>query len=335
MSPNKKIKPAVSKRQTPPKQTRVSGGSYIDKLNAYVHIHAHALFFSLGRLIRSPFSSIMTLAVLAIAISLAGGFYLFVANMQQFTGNLESSNQISLFLKLEISDKRGKELALRIRDNNNIQDVKVITKQQALEEFQVYSGFGDALKALNKNPLPTVIQIIPKNTLENQNDVETLLNELNRFPEVDFAQLDMQWVKRLQSIMELARRGIGLLSFLLAIAVLFITGNTIRLELQNRRDEVLIAKLVGATHSFIQRPFLYTGFWYGFLAGIAAWMIIAVMVLVLRQPMERLSGLYNSNFSVLFLNFSESLVLMSVSSFLGIAGALIVLIYQLHQLKPE
>lgn len=335
MSPSKKVKQIGPKRQIPPKQTRVSGGSYADKLNAYAHIHAHALFFSLGRLLRSPFSAVMTLSVLSIAVSLAGGFYLFVANVQQFTGNLESSNQISLFLKLEIADKKGNELALRIRDNPKIQGVNVITKQQALKEFQAYSGFGDALKALNKNPLPTVIQIIPKNTLEHQNDVETLLNELNRLPEVDFAQLDMQWVKRLQSIMELARRGTGLLSFLLAIAVLFITGNTIRLELQNRKDEVLIAKLVGATHSFIQRPFLYTGFWYGFLAGIVAWILIAAMVLILRNPMERLSGLYNSDFSVLFLNFTESLVLVSISSFLGIAGALIVLVYQLHQLKPE
>ena len=331
----RKIKPVDKKRQAPSKQTRVSGGSYADKLNAYLHIHAHALFFSLGRLIRSPFTAVMTIAVLAIAISLAGGFYLFVANVQQFTGNLESSNQISLFLKLEISDKKGKELARRIADNQKIQQVNLITKQEALDEFQVYSGFGEALKALDKNPLPTVIQITPKNTLENQLEVETLLKELQRFPEVDFAQLDMQWVKRLQSIMKLARRGTGLLSFLLAIAVLFITGNTIRLELQNRRDEVLIAKLVGATHSFIQRPFLYTGFWYGFLAGVAALFIIVLMELILQQPMERLLYLYNGNFNVLFLSFSDSIALLFVSSFLGITGALIVLVYQLNQLKPE
>jgi cell division transport system permease protein len=277
----------------------------------------------------------MTIAVMAIAISLAGGFYILLVNVQQLTGNLETSNQISVFLKLEVSDERGQELVKQLAGNADIQKITLITKQQALEEFQAYSGFGDALKALQNNPLPTVIQILPGNSLHESTRLEPLLEEIRRLSEVDFAQMDMQWVQRLQSIMSLARRGVFLLSIILALAVLFITGNTIRLELQNRKDEVIIAKLVGATNGFIQRPFLYCGLWYGFFAGITAWVIITIMLLVLQQPIEKISSLYDGSFEIIFLGFSDTLLFVTVSSLLGLIGAWIVLVFQLQQLKPE
>jgi cell division transport system permease protein len=317
------------------RQARASGGDVTDKLNTYLYIHAHALFSSLGRLMRTRFTSIMTIVAMAIAISLVGGFYILVANVQQLTGNLETSNQISVFLKLDVSDERGRELVNQLSRNDDIEQITLITKQQALQEFQTYSGFGDALKALHNNPLPTVIQILPGNSLFEQARIDALLEDVRRLPEVDFAQMDMQWVQRLQSIMTLARRGVGLLSVILALAVIFITGNTIRLELQNRKDEVVIAKLVGATNGFIQRPFLYCGLWYGLFAGITAWAIVTIMLLVLQQPIEKLSSLYDGGFQMIFLGFSDTLIFVAVSTLLGVVGAWIVLVFQLRQLKPE
>lgn len=327
----------VTKKQNKPErwQTKQSGGNFVDKLHAYKHQHAHALFSSLGRLVASRFSSAMTIIVLAIAISLASGFYILVANLQQLTSNLEASNQISLFLKDEISEARAQSFAKSIRQNADIQDVKLITKDQALKEFQSYSGFGEAVKALEKNPLPIVIQVLPKNSLENKQALEALLEDFKRAAEVDFAQMDMQWVKRLQSIMEVARRGVTILSLLLGAGVLFITANTIRLELYNRRDEVVIAKLVGATNGFIHRPFLYSGFWIGFFSGVTAWFIVTTIMLILKRPVEKLSELYDDAFHVLFLGFTETLALLAISSVLGVVGSWIVLHFQLRQLKPE
>ncbi|WP_051604173.1 permease-like cell division protein FtsX [Methylobacter tundripaludum] len=322
-------------KQEPRWQTKISGGNFVDKFHAYRNLHAHALFSSLGRLVASRFSSAMTIVVLAIAISLASGFYLLVANLQQLAGNLEASNQISLFLKDDISEARANKFAGVIRQNPDIQDVKLITKEQALAEFQSYSGFGEAVKALEKNPLPIVIQVLPKNSFENEQALEVLLDDFKRSAEVDFAQMDMQWVKRLQSIMEVARRGVILLSLLLGAGVLFITANTIRLELHNRRDEVVIAKLVGATNGFIHRPFLYSGFWIGFFSGVAAWFIVTIIMLILKQPVEKLSGLYDDAFHVLFFGFTETLALLFISSVLGVVGSWIVLHFQLRQLKPE
>ena len=316
-------------------QTKKSGGNFIDKWHAYKNIHAHALFSSRGRLVASKFSSAMTIVVLAIAISLASGFYILVTNLQQLVGNLEASNQISLFLKEETPEVRARSFADKIRLNPDIQEVKLISREQALEEFQAYSGFGEAVKALEKNPLPIVIQVLPKNSLENEQAVAVLLDDFNRSPEVDFAQMDMQWVKRLQSIIEVARVGVTLLSLLLGAGVLFITANTIRLELHNRRDEVVIAKLVGATNGFIHRPFLYSGFWIGFFSGVTAWFIVTIIMLILKQSVENLSRLYDSSFHLLFLGFVDTLALLIISSVLGVFGSWIVLHFQLKQLKPE
>lgn len=309
--------------------------SFKDRAQTYLLCHAHALFSSLGRMMRSPFSSIMAVLVLAITIALAGSFYLLVGNAKQLTAGLEASNQISVFLKTDIGDEIGRELAQKISAEQQVERIDVITKSQAMDEFKSHSGFGDALNALDNNPLPTVIQILPKNTLQDGAAIEALIAKLRAYPQVDFVQMDMQWVKRLQSIMQLAGRGVALLNALLGVAVIFITGNTIRLELQNRREEVLIAKLVGATNAFVQRPFIYTGLWLGFFAGLLAWLIITLMVVVLQGPLEKLSLLYDGNFHILYLGLSESLLLLLMASSASALGAWIVLRYQLREIRPQ
>lgn len=306
-----------------------------DKFQAYLISHAHGLFSSLGRLSRTPFSSTMTIVVLAIAIALAGCFYIGVANIQQLTGNLQASNQMSLFLKDSVSVSAGRQLAQQLAQDSQIENIKFISKDQAMEEFRTNSGFGDALKALDSNPLPHVIQVLPKNVLDGREVLDALVAQFRKIPEVDFVQVDMQWVERLQAMMRIASRAVNVVGVLLGIAVTFITGNTIRLELHNRQEEVYISKLVGATHAFIQRPFLYTGFWLGFMAGFFAWLIITIILLILESPVEKLSVLYNSAFQLQYFSFSEFVLLLMIPSCLAVLGSWAVLHYQLRQIKPQ
>lgn len=306
-----------------------------EKFHAYMLNHAHGLFSSLGRLSRTPFTSTMTVIVLAVAIALAGCFYIVVANIQQLTGNLRTSNQMSLFLKDHINDVAGQKLAEQLAQNTNVESIKFIGKKQAMDEFKANSGFGDALNALDSNPLPNVIQVLPKDVLDSREALDNLMAEFKRMPEVEFVQVDMQWVERLQAIMRIASRGVTVVSVLLGFAVTFITGNTIRLELHNRKEEVFISKLVGATNAFIQRPFLYTGFWLGFIAGFSAWLIVTIMLLILESPVEQLSSLYNSSFELLYLSFSEFILMLMLSSGLAVLGSWAVLHYQLRLIKPE
>lgn len=304
-------------------------------VNAYLLNHAHGLFSSLGRLTRNPYTSAMTILVLSIAIALAGCFYIVVANVQQLTGNLESSNQMSLFLKEHVTEAAAQKLLEQLRQNPNVEAVKFISKNQAMDEFKVHSGFADALNALTSNPLPHVIQLQPVRTLESSASIQQLMGDFKQLPNVDFVQVDMQWVERVQTLMVVVNRSVKIVAILLGIAVTFITGNTIRLELQNRQDEVFISKLVGATNAFIQRPFLYTGFWLGLIAGFLAWVIVTSMLLIVEGPVERLSTLYNSGFEMLFLGFGEFFCLLLIASGLAVLGSWAVLNYQLRQIRPQ
>jgi len=161
----------------------------------------------------------------------------------------------SLFLKQEISDQQAEELANKLRLHQQIEQIQLISKASALEEFRRLSGFGEALQALNSNPLPALLVIQPKSAFSSPESAQLLVRELELLPEADIVQLDLQWVRRLQAITHIAQRGVLVLASLLGLAVLLIVGNTIRLEIQNRHAEIEIIKLIGATNAFIRRPF--------------------------------------------------------------------------------
>ncbi|MBE0468910.1 MAG: ABC transporter permease [Methyloprofundus sp.] len=332
------MKSARKKSIEPPRQVKPEGYQRRKPsgwLSINLLLHREALGASLRRLLLAPFTSAMAIIVMAIALSLAGSFYVLVNNAQQLVDNLHTGKQFSLFLHERISDKQAANLAQRLQAYPGVANVVLISKQQALAEFQQYSGFGAALNALESNPLPAVIQVFPIQEITETYQLTQLLEQAKNEQEVDFAQIDMDWVARLQSIMRIANQVVMLLSSLLAVAVIFITGNTIRLELQTRRDEVVVEKLVGATNAFICLPFLYSGFWFGFIAGCFAWCIIAMMLFMVSSPIAHLSLLYQSQFQLHFMNLLESVGLIFGASALGVLGASAIVSHQLRLLKPE
>lgn len=329
MKRDKQNKAVTASKQKLPKRGR-DGRVY-----TILKQHKTALYASFVRLLREPFASAMAVTVMAIAIALAGSFYVLVENAQQLVNSFQSGKQMSLFLHQKISDRQANELVKQLEKNQAIAKVSLITKQQALQEFQQYSGFGAALNALEENPLPAVLQVYPVDSITDTEQLKQLLVQMQSLPPVDFAQLDMSWIARLKSMMHIASRLVVLFSGLLALAVLFIVGNTIRSELQARQDEVMITKLVGGTNAFICLPFVYAGFWYGFISGIFAWCITAFLLLMIHSPIEQLSLLYQSQMKLQFMSFQASVILLSVSSLLGMLGAFAVANHQLSLLKPE
>ena len=305
------------------------------RISKLLQRHKVSLMASLWRLLATPYTTAMSVMVMAIAMTLAGSFYVLVSNSEQLVNSLQTGKQISLFLEGGISDQQASKLAQELRANELIEQVTLITKQQALAEFKQYSGFGVALNALEGNPLPAVLQVYPKETLTEAYQLKQLMAQMQNEKAVDIAQMDMAWVTRLQSIIQIVSRVVLLLSSLLALAVVFITGNTIRSELQERHDEVVVTKLVGGTNAFICLPFLYAGFWYGFISGVLAWLIISLMLLMIDGPLEKLSLLYQSQFQLHFLTIGESALLIFSASALGIVGAFAVVSQQLRLVKPE
>ncbi|MES9900705.1 MAG: permease-like cell division protein FtsX [Sedimenticola sp.] len=304
------------------------------RLDIWVLRHLQVLFSSLGRLSRSPLSTLMTSAVIGIALALPTGLYLLLNNVQTLSGSWEGAAGISLFLEQQVTDDSAAKMASKLRLDPAIKQVDVISKGQALEEFRSLSGFSGALDALDENPLPVVLIIEPESDKSTPEAAEVLLQQLQKLQGVAFAQLDLQWVRRFHAITEIAQRGVLVLASLLGLAVLLIVGNTIRLEIQNRHAEIEITKLIGGTDAFIRRPFLYNGLWYGLFGGIIAWIMVTLSVGLLDNPVAHLAGLYHSGFDLNGMDLIMLLTLISGSTLLGLAGSWIAVGRHLSEIEP-
>jgi cell division transport system permease protein len=304
-------------------------------VKAYFIHHARTLIASLGVLSRNPLSSFMTIAVIAIALALPTGMYASLNNISHVSVGWDNSAQISVFLKSSVSDKQALALANKISLYSDVKKVKFIHKDKALKEFQKISGFGGAIDSLGKNPLPHVLTVQPQIDKQRPDKISHLVKELKNLKQVDIAQLDLQWVKRLYTMLEIAHKGIWVISLLLGVAVLLIVGNTIRLDIQNRRAEIEVTKLIGATNAFIRRPFLYTGLWYGISGGVFSWILTGLSIGMLENSVSKLALLYNSDFQLSGLTFSEGFMLISFSSLLGLLGSWLAVSRHLHEIEPS
>lgn len=303
-------------------------------VQTYLLRHLQVFFYSLGQLTRSPFASFMTSAVIGIALALPTGLHLILQNIQTVSGNMDSAVQISLFLKKSTTDSQAQQLVKQLKGMPQISKIQYISRDQALNEFKRLSGFGDALKALEQNPLPAVIVVQPSLADSNVSATQHLVELLQAKPYVDIAQLDMQWIKRLYSIMDIIRRGVVILTGLLALAVLLVIGNTIRLAIQNRREEIVIIKLIGGTDRFIRRPFLYTGFWYGLFGGFIALALVMSSLLLISGPIEALTQSYDSHFKMQVIDFNSTIWLIGGSILLGLSGSWVAVERHLREIEP-
>ena len=296
--------------------------------------HVQVALSSLGRLYRAPLASFMTAAVIGIALALPSGLYLLTGNLQRLSTQWDGSANLSLFLHPSVSQQQIDSLQKKLARWPEVDSLQYISPQQALAEFRELSGFGEALDALDENPLPAVIAINPVRQHADAESAAALLEKLRALPEVELAQLDLLWVKRFSAIVEIVQRSIWVMAALLGLAVLLIIGNTIRLEIQGRREEIEITKLIGATNGFIRRPFLYSGLWYGVAGAILCGILVELAFLQLRGPVRQLAGLYQSGFSLQTLSFGDSVGLLLTGAVLGLLGAWLAVGRHLAAIEP-
>ena len=303
-----------------------------NRISAYLLHHLKSLLFSLDKIYQAPTTTIMTVAVIGITLSLPGGFYLFLKNIDAIAGDFRSSSQIGLYLDLDIGEKQARALEKQIAKMENVTSTRFISRELSLEEFRQNSGFGNSIDTLSSNPLPHTIIVEPIEA--DTFTIRNLLNSLQAMPEVEIAKLDTEWLERLYTIIEIAKRSVIIITILFAFAVLLIIGNTIRLDIQNRYQEIIVTKLIGATDAFIRRPFLYGGVWYGLLGGIISWLIVEIGYLAIAGPLERLNLLYQSDMNLITFSFHDFIILITSSTLLGLAGSWIAVARHLNQIEP-
>jgi cell division transport system permease protein len=297
--------------------------------------NARQIVTSLGEIWRTPIASVMTVLVMGLSLTLPATLHIIVKNVQSINVQWDSASEISLILHDDLSEQQIASAVRRIGAYNEIESLRYISKDDALTEFKQLSGFGQALKYLNNNPLPASLIVTPQPQHRTPQAAKNLLFKLQKEREVDFGKLDIDWLARLNAIVSMLEESVITVAILLLVSVVLIIGNTIRLSIISRREEIEVMKLVGATEGFIQRPFVYTGIWYGLMGGLVAFIVLAFVVWWMQSALVDISGLYMSDFEIQGLTFNEFLALMFLASGLGFSGAFWSVHRHIKEIEPS
>lgn len=296
--------------------------------------HVSTSIGSLGRLFRQPFASLMIVLVIAVTLAIPAALNLVVKNARVVSAGWDNALDFSIYLHREVSASEAEGLARLIQQRADVESVRLITASEALAEFKQQSGFGQALDHLAENPLPHTLVVRPGPANTSQSMV-LLQEELGNLPEADIVQVDTEWVQRFHAILDIVRQAIVIGASLLGAAIIVIIGNTIRLDIQNRREEIEVTKLIGASNAFVRRPFLWSGFWYGLFGGLLALGLVQYGMYLLERPAARLAGLYQSSVAVLSFTVVEGLILLGIGVMLGLIGSWFAAARHMRRIEPR
>jgi len=302
---------------------------------AYRLDHKRVAMESWRRLFSSPFATVMAWLVIAIALSLPTGMTIAIDNLKALSDHWDGGVSASLFLDERIDERRAQQLVDTLRSREDVADVTYISREQALIEFEQVSGLSDILSYLDENPLPSVLVVTPTELNMTSAASQRFIDTLSSIPGVDKVQLDMQWINRLKQILSLFDRLASALALLLALGVVLVIGNTVRMTIEQRREEIVVAKLVGASDSFVQRPFLYAGAWYGLGGGVLACMIVWLASWWLSGPIEALADAYQASFYSSTLGFFNAILVCVIGVIMGLLGSAIAVLKHLRDIEPN
>lgn len=287
----------------------------------FIERQTRVLKMTTKRLISTPLGTILTIAVIAISLALPATFFRCVSSLQDLGLSWRGTTRVTVYLEQSLDDTTGAALAQAIAARDDVNSAVHIGKEQGAEDFVKWTGFDDLLASLDENPLPGAIVIEPNIDLSNEHEIEQLGNSLLALDGVESADMDIRWLERLNAVLRLLNTGIAIVASLLAIAVVITVGNTLRLDVQARREEIVVAQLVGATDHFVQKPFMFTGMLYGFFGGLLAAILTTIAVALLNKPVTALAAEYESAFQLSGLGFSGFSALVLGGTLLGLFGA--------------
>lgn len=303
-------------------------------IQTYFARHAQTLVGSLGRLVQHPLASLTTMGVIAVALALPLMLNLFLLNVRSAVGNWNDAFDLTVYLDKKASAAKTTSLAKQLRQRDDVSAVRVITADQGMAEFRENSGFGKALDALEDNPLPDALVVTPTLSRSTPEGTDALRAAIGAMPDVQSVQLDTDWVKRLHAMLDVLKRVLALTGGLLGAGVVLIVGNTVRLDILNRRAEIEVMKLVGASDGFTRRPFLYSGIWYGLGGGIIALALVAGAAALLARPVADLAASYGSPFRLEGLGIGPSSAVLILAVALSWAGSWLAATRHIRGIEP-
>jgi cell division transport system permease protein len=297
--------------------------------------HLQSSLFAAGRLARAPMATAFTVLVIGIALTLPMALGLAIISVREATGDFANAVDVTVYFKQNVPLEKAQQLAASLRQRSGVASVKLVSADDALKSFREQSGFGAALDVLEGNPLPHALDLRPSAEATGTERMESLRRYLAAWPEVELVQVDSEWVQRLNAILDLLRGVVSGAAVLLGVGVLAIVGNTVRLEIYNRRAEIEVTKLVGGSNAFVRRPFLYTGLYYGLLGALLAALLVLLGLQLLNGPVTRLAGSYGSSFRLLTPDLGQVAALLGCGGALGLVGSWLAAARHLARIEPR
>ena len=302
-------------------------------MRAWAHQHWQTLTTTLRRLAGSPFNTLLNSLVIGVALALPAGGYIALNTVRGVTGDFSGDAQLSVFLELDAKASEVAELQTRVRKLPGVSAIRLVPREQALARLKETEGMAEVIATLGTNPLPDALIVTAGETGEAQ--LANLAAQIKALPQVSQVQVDSSWVKRLDALLRLGRLGVISVASMLAAALVAVTFNTIRLQILTQRDEIEVAKLIGATNSFIRRPFFYLGALQGILGGIMGCAIAEAGIWLLNRPILEFVHLYGSEFQLRLLPVADAFAIIALAGALGWLGALLSVSKHLWQIEPR
>lgn len=306
----------------------------LKSIKGHAAYHFQAAINSLNFLCTRPLSSMTTVLVIAIALTLPALFWVCTDNLGKLTIDWKSGGHISLYLKSQLTADEEKELLTKISAVQQVAKATLKTKAQGLLELQQQEGMQDIMLYLPENPLPAVIDVVPESSVNNPVKMKAFFEHLKTFSEIEEAKLDLEWITRLHAVLGFVDSVANAVMILLASAVVLIVGNTLRLAIHNRREEIQVLKLIGATDAFILRPFLYSGVWYGLAGAVFAVLFVNIFMLTVAMSVEKLVSVYHMHYPLLGLSVKQAYLIVFAAIILGWLGARLSVKRQLAMIEP-
>lgn len=267
-------------------------------------------------------ASLLVWLLIGIALALPGGLYLVETNLAQMTDTWEGRPGVSVYFQVGAEPKLTEALRDQLAKDPLVARVTLVSASDALEEFQTVSGVSDALAHLERNPLPASLKIVLRDDADAA-ELDRLATRLKAAAGVDEVSIEKTWLERLRAMTQILTRLGWVLAGMFGLGAVLVTATSVRLAIESRLEELKVMKLVGASDTYIRRPFLYFGLFYGLGGGLAAAMLISAVLRVVEAPLSTLLGSYGENVQLTGLNVAFFGGLLAIGGLLGVCGALL------------
>lgn len=311
----------ISSSKSNRKQAHKHRISFLAPLTQVAKQNWRAFYQTLLGQIRKPFSTLLISGIIGIAMALPSGLYLLVVNLQAIENQWPHEPQLTLFTHKKVSYFEAQNLAKKINNLPGVKSIKVLSPGSAMEEYRNIVGLGENELLPEQKLLPSILIIAFDSQSIKPDMIKRVKEKIEHLGQTESVHLDQTAVEKLYKLIEIGERSILVIGTIFAVGVLLIVGGTIRLEIQNKHNEILVIKLIGGTNAYVRRPFLYSGFWHGIFGGLLAWLLTLTAVMFLSNPVADFAQLSNKIFNLVTLDMESTGILIGSSALLGLLGS--------------